>query len=276
MPLKIFNGEKTAVDLKCNDFEIYTQFCAVFLKDEDTHPVNTYKNIIKKYKEYLKTNGIELRKLSELQKGGVAVSVENARLLAEYPDFLSEMISDGVSVISLSWNGENPLCGGALSDGKLTFKGEEIIKKINDLGAVLDISHLNEKSSLSALNVAKKVVATHSNCSSVFYHKRNLSDSVLLKIAKKHGLVGVCFYPEFLGAGNVFLNIEKQINHLILLGMEDNISFGSDFDGAEMDDNLNSTSKIPFLYRYLKIRGMEEKLLNKIFFENAISFFKRI
>jgi membrane dipeptidase len=178
--------------------------------------------------------------------------------------------------VSLTWNGDNALAGGTKGKGVLTPKGESVIQRLNSLRIALDISHLNESSAIKAVELAKYPIATHSNCRAICDNARNLTDELLLKIKAKSGLVGICFYPDFLGDKDVFSAVKKNIEHLTSLGMENNISVGSDFDGGEMDENLTSPNDIPKLYNYLLANGFKKRLLEGIFYRNAIAFFDRM
>jgi membrane dipeptidase len=201
--------------------------------------------------------------------------VENGGFLADYPEFLEKMREDGVKIISLAWNGESPLAGGCHSEAPLSDKAIEIIRKMNDYGMALDISHLNESSAKKAIEISKFPMATHSNCKRVFNHPRNLSDEILLSLKKKGGIVGLCFYPEFLG-GDVFFKLYANVTHLLSLEMAKNIAIGSDFDGAEMDSRLSKTENVKELYRFLINKGIEKHIVDGIFFENALAFFRKI
>ena len=79
-----------------------------------------------------------------------------------------------------------------------------------------------------------------------------------------------------MGSQNVVLKIKEHIEYLIALGMENNIALGSDFDGAEMSEELSTTSHVLRLYKGLFKLGIKKALLDKIFYENASAFFSKI
>lgn len=87
-------------------------------------------------------------------------------------------------------------------------------------------------------------------------------------------MIGVCFYPEFLGTKYAFEGVWRHINHLLNLGFQNNICIGSDFDGANMSPELDGVDKIRDLYAFLAARGIDGVTLDKIFFLNAENFFK--
>lgn len=272
-PLKIYKGQECAADYTKQSFDFYLQNMAIWLSDSDPEPKRTYENTLTAFKNYAQENNINITK--DFKSSGTFLSVENGGFLAENPEYIEKMRDDGVKIISLAWNGENPLAGGCHSEASLSDNAIEIIRKMNDYGMALDISHLNESSAKKAIEISKFPMATHSNCKRVFNHPRNLSDKILLSIKKKGGIVGLCFYPEFLG-GDVFLKLYANVTHLLSLGMVKNIAIGSDFDGAEMDSRLSKTENVKELYRFLINKGIEKHIVDGIFFENALAFFRKI
>ena len=80
--------------------------------------------------------------------------------------------------------------------------------------------------------------------------------------------MGLCLYPAFLG-GNVYEKFYENVLHLLDMGMENSIAVGSDFDGADMSDELCGVNQIPQLRRFLCEKGLGEELTEKIFFKNA-------
>ena len=122
----------------------------------------------------------------------------------------------------------------------------------------------------------KPFVASHSNCSAVYRHKRNLENWQLQQIISSGGLIGICFYDAFLGEGKVdtFKKIYENIYCILSMGGEKNICFGSDFDGARLNPMINSIEKVRDLYTYLKGTDIPETTLENIFYNNAKEFFE--
>lgn len=265
-----------AVALTGHGFEAYTQVLAVFLDDACETPVETYRARVRLLRRYLAKNRAALAMPGQPAENRVVLSVENAGFLSGREEMLSELQQDGVRLISLSWNGDNSLAGGCGGNRGLTAAGREVIRRMNDCGMALDVSHLSRKATLEAIDAARLVLASHSCCDAVFPHPRNLTDEALIALCKKGGVIGLCFYPAFLGDGSVFQNLKAQITHLLSLGLEDHIAFGSDFDGAEMADELSETRDVPALYRYLADAGLKKTLLDKIFYQNALAFFDKM
>ena len=141
---------------------------------------------------------------------------------------------------------------------------------------LIDVSHLNEKSFYDvAYYTDKPLIASHSNCYSLVPHKRNLKDEQLKLIIESGGLVGLCFHAPFLlGAGmGSFEMLYRNIYRILSMGGEDTVCFGSDFDGGVPEEILGSLQKVRNLYAYLKGRGLDEEMLEKIFYKNAEKVF---
>lgn len=247
-------------------FDKWYQTFAIWIKDDTEKPFELYKNILKDFKKKLNCSSKNLTPIFAVEGGAV---IENDT------DRLYQLKNDGIRFLTLTWNGENRIAGGINSDSSLTDFGEKVIEKMNRLKIACDLSHLNEKSFLKAIQLAENPIATHSNCKAVFEHPRNLSDTQIKLIAQKGGIIGLCPYPQFLG-GEVFYSMYRNILHILRMGFEDNIAIGSDFDGAKMDSRLDSIDKIPDLYTYLREKGLEIRLLNKFFFENANNFIAKL
>ena len=250
------SGEKGAV------FDNWKQVFAVWIRDDLDEPYRLYKAILRDFKEKLSKKPDNLTPY---------FSVEGGAVLEDDTDRLYALKGDGVRILTLTWNGENRIAGGSKTDKGLTDFGKRVIREMNGLRMLCDLSHLNEKSFYSAVELADYPLATHSNCKAVFDCPRNLSDNQLKLIAEKGGIVGLCLYPKFLG-GEVFDSLYRNIYHLLELGMEDNIAVGSDFDGADMAAELCDISKIPLLRAKLHEKGLSETVLDKIFYKNAENY----
>ena len=247
-------------------FERWYQCFAVFIKDGIINPFEYYKTALKTFKLQLKNKPNNLTAIFTVE-GGLLIENDLSRI--------ETMHSDGIRALTLTWNGENQIAGGAESDAGIKDFGKEVIKKLNEFDIMTDLAHLNKKSYYNALELADKPIITHTCFERINRHCRNIDDDQIKALVEKKGIIGLCFYPLFLGEGDVLENIYKNIFHMLELGYEDFLSIGSDFDGANMDKVLSDISKVPALYSYLKTRNINEKILNKIFFYNAYSFFNK-
>ena len=244
-------------------FDRWTQCFAIWIDDKTEKPYSLYKSILNDFKS----------KISLLPKNLFSIiTVEGGAVIENNLSRVEELYQDGVRALTLTWNGENAIAGGVNSDKGLTVFGEQVISELNRFKMVCDLSHLNEKSFYSALEVARYPIVTHSCCTAVHQNKRNLTDCQLKALFEKNGIIGICFYPEFAG-DDVFEGIYRNILHICELGYENNIALGSDFDGAKMHNNLSTVADIPRLYEFLEQKGIEKRLLDNIFYNNAEKIF---
>lgn len=177
-----------------------------------------------------------------------------------------------IKIISLVWNEVNQwACGAVSGNHGITDMAKDLIKILNEKNIIFDISHANENSSKGIFNLAKTVIATHSNFYTVHPHPRNLKDWQLEELHKRDSIVGLNMYNKFLGDAkeSLFKHIEYAINK----GYKDLLAFGSDFDGIE-DGFINSPKEIPELYKKISIRFSED--IAHIIFNNkkALKIFK--
>lgn len=247
-------------------FQEWYQCFAVFIKDGINNPFEYYKNTLYNFKQKLKDKPDNLTPIFTVE-GGLLIEDDLSRVKAMY--------NDGIKALTLTWNGENQIAGGADTDAKLKDFGREVIDELNRFDIAVDLSHLNKKSFYGAIEIAKRPIVTHSCLEAVNDHRRNIDDNQLKLLTQRDGIFGLCFYPVFLGEGDVFENIYENIFHILDLGYEDYLSIGSDFDGAEMSEKLYDISAVPTLYEYLKSRNINVDILQKIFFDNAYRFFDK-
>ena len=247
-------------------FSEWTQTFAIWIKDDAENPFLLYKNILNDFKLKLKEKPENLTPL---------FAVEGGAVLENDSDRIFELKRDGIKFLTLTWNGENNIAGGADTDKGLTDFGKTVIEKMNRLKIGCDLSHLNEKSFFAAIEEAEFPLATHSNCKKICCHPRNLTDTQIKFLCERGGIMSLCFYPLFLGQ-NVMQKIYENIFHIAELGFENNIAIGSDFDGGEMNKCLDNISKIPDLYCFLSKKGLKNTFLDKIFFKNANNYIAKL
>lgn len=271
----LFSGEKSTqiTPEKAANFEKYSQLFAIWMNDlvAPIAAFNKAKAVCDYYYNYIKSFGNSCFHQY--------LTLENGVSLGDDLNNIEYWKNRGVKAVTLTWNGANSLGYGASFQGErgLTFFGKEAVKELQNAKILVDVSHLNESGFYDCVRLARTpLVATHSNCFSLCGHRRNLKDEQIKALFDLGGIMGICFYPEFLGDGNVFELIYEHIYHALELGGEDNICFGSDFDGAKMNTELNSIEKVDKIYNYLSQKGFEKTLLEKIFYKNAQNFFNNV
>lgn len=253
------------------------QCFAVFLHPEASDRYRRYREVSEYGKNELLKCGIPtVLSAEELDLNGVSAMLSLEGGVPGFtPDDVEMLYADGIRTVSLTWNFDNPLAGGAFGESGLTVLGRQVIAELNRFNMCTDLSHLNDKSFFEAAEYANFCLATHSGVESTVKHRRCLGDACLKVIKEKRGLVGLTVYPEFIGL-EPYEGFYKAAVHCLELGLEDNIALGTDFDGAEMSQSLAKTADLAELYRYLCDRGLGKRLCDKIFFENQQEFYRNV
>ena len=223
----------------------------------------------------------DVESVYESGKIGALMSIEEGGVLGGDLDKLKQAYQDGVRLITLTWNYPNglgePHCGE--QHKKLTPKGIEFVEVMQDLGIIVDCSHLNDAGTEQLGDILDvPFVASHSNAREITAHTRNLPDNLIKLIANKGGVIGLNFAQSFLGTSPVS-RIEDIVKHglyLINKGGEDVVALGTDFDGIKPNTEIKDTSEMYRLYDAFKEAGLSVEQCEKLFWKNADRLLKEI
>ena len=223
----------------------------------------------------------DVKSVYESGKIGALMSIEEGGVLGGDLDKLKQAYQDGVRLITLTWNYPNglgePHCGE--QHKKLTPKGIEFVEVMQDLGIIVDCSHLNDAGTEQLGDILDvPFVASHSNAREITAHTRNLPDNLIKLIANKGGVIGLNFAQSFLGTSPVS-RIEDIVKHglyLINKGGEDVVALGTDFDGIKPNTEIKDTSEMYRLYDAFKEAGLSVEQCEKLFWRNADRLLKEI
>ena len=223
----------------------------------------------------------DVESVYESGKIGALMSIEEGGVLGGDLDKLKQAYQDGVRLITLTWNYPNglgePHCGE--QHKKLTPKGIEFVEAMQDLGIIVDCSHLNDAGTEQLGDILDvPFVASHSNAREVTAHTRNLPDNLIKLIANKGGVIGLNFAQSFLGTSPVSRidDIVKHGLYLINKGGEDVVALGTDFDGIKPNTEIKDASEMYRLYDAFKEAGLSVEQCEKLFWKNADRLLKEI
>lgn len=220
----------------------------------------------------------EIDAACEQGKLAALLAVEDGSALAGNLENIPLLAECGVCYLTLTWNGENELGYGAGSeDLPLKPFGKACVRMLEDCDIIVDVSHLSRAGFWDVRDIAARpFIASHSGAASICEHPRNLTDEQIDTIISLEGLIGLVYYPLFIGAQDdgLLVKICDHAQHILRRGGEHVLALGSDFDGADMAPSLDHVSKLPRLYEMMKTR-FGARLADKIFFENARQFFVR-
>ncbi|WP_297478053.1 dipeptidase [Thermococcus sp.] len=233
----------------------------------------------------LVTNTREMR--TTLKEGKVALwlGLEGGEPVGESLDLLEVFHRLGLRVLTLTWSLRNSIGDGVFerTNGGLTNFGMEVVGKAEELGILLDLSHINEAGFWDTLDVtAFPVIASHSNARKLCDNRRNLTDEQILAIAERDGVIGAVAIPSFVDGKKP--DLDRYVEHILymvdLAGYE-HVGLGFDFvyyllewSGRSVE-GFEDESKIPLL-----LRKLEEKLggkkVEKVAFGNFERVFERV
>lgn len=207
------------------------------------------------------------------------LTIEEGGILNNDINRLYELYNQGIRLITLTWNHEN--CIGypnskdeAIMEKGLKPFGVEVVEKMNELGMIIDVSHLSDGGFWDVLKYSNKpVVASHSNARSLCNHPRNLSDEMIKKLADKGGIAGINLYPYFInkrGKATVE-DIADHVWHMYQTGGENVIAVGTDFDGFDEGElDIAHIGEVEKLYDAVKKRGLSERQMEKFWSGNVM------
>lgn len=165
-------------------------------------------------------------------KMGIILSFESADMLEGKVERLELFRNLGVRVMQLSYNRKSPFAAGVMEpNGGLTPLGHDAVKKMNELGIAVDLSHANPQTTADAIAASSKpVIMSHAGCSAVHPHPRNKTDEQLRALADKGGVMGIYDLP-YLAASPKQPTVDDYMAHmehaLKIMG-EDHVGVGSD------------------------------------------------
>jgi membrane dipeptidase len=205
--------------------------------------------------------------------------------------FLRNLYLLGVRMITLTWNFENGIGFPnfkEVEEGKpdmhtpntedgLTEYGIEMVKEMEKLGIIIDVSHLSDKGFYDVLeNTTKPFVASHSNARTVCPMSRNLSDDMIRRLAERGGVMGLNFYPPFLGDEGSLDSVICHAKHIVNVGGIDVLGLGSDFDGIDGNEELPGVQAMPRLIDAFRKAGFTLSEIEKIFCENVLRIYREV
>jgi membrane dipeptidase len=219
-----------------------------------------------------------------LAQGKIAalLTIEGGEALNGSIEVLRILYRLGVRCLTLTWNNRNEIGDGVCEErtkGGLTRFGEEVVREMNQLRMLVDVSHLSVAGFWDVLEVSNwPVIASHSNCRKLCDHPRNLTDEQIKSLAAAGGVIGLSFYPEFIQAVEPSLDkLLDHVEHIAGVAGTDCIGLGSDFDGFQDTlFGLEDVSRLPVLTEGLLRRGFAGEEVQKILGGNFLRLLKNL
>ena len=271
------------------------QIFAIFIEDiykPDRSLKRTLQLIDCFYKEIEKnqidislvTNYNQIEEVNRAGKIAAILSIEGGEALEGDLGVLRVLYKIGVRLLTLTWNQRNQIADGiweSRTGSGLTEFGIKVIDEMNDLGMLIDVSHLLENGFWDVVKRSKTpIVASHSDCYALCPHLRNLKDEQIKALVDKGGVIGITFVPNFLTQEKrktIVKDVVTHIDYLVEKAGIDCVGLGSDFDGTDdLPLGLEGVDKIPNITKELLDRGYKEREIEKILGGNFLRVFKEV
>ena len=206
----------------------------------------------------------------------IMLGIENGLALEGKLENLQHFADRGVVYVTLCHNGDNDICdsarGNNTHNGVSAF-GEQVIREMNRLGILVDLSHGGEKSFYDALDISSQpIVCSHSSSRALCDHPRNLSDDQMRALAAKGGVAQTTIYHGFLKKDGeaTILDVMAHLDHAIDVMGIDHVGLGTDFDGDGGVRGLADSSELINFTRQLLARRYNEQDIQKIWGGNFL------
>lgn len=200
------------------------------------------------------------------------LTLEDGRAVRGSMERLESLYKKGIRLITLTWNHDNCFGRANYRDGAfgsrgsgLTAFGKEAVLRMNEMGMLVDVSHLSDEGFYDVARLSKKpFIASHSNARALACCSRNLSDEMLRLLAEKGGVAGLNFAPGFLdedfnSTKSRVLRMAEHAAYMVKVGGEEVLALGSDLDGIGGELEIPSPESMELLWDAVRRKGFSER-----------------
>lgn len=275
------------IDLK-KDLDPFEYVCSLIdLFYEETKQNKNDIRVIKTYEELIETDRSgKMSALLTIEEGGCCKGrIEN----------LDKLYDLGARMMTLTWNYPNELANPNLLQNEtdangfplfdntkgLTNTGFSFVERMEELGIIIDVSHLSDAGFWQIADCTKKpFVASHSNARALCGHARNLTDDMIKTIANRGGVIGLNYYGCFLNEKNDSTStVAKMVEHaryITNVGGIECLGLGSDFDGIVGTLEIENCAQLYKLFDALEASGFSQDAIEKIAYQNVLRVYKEL
>jgi len=221
---------KTHTDLKrMKEGGIDIQVFSIFCGPEQSQPYAFANREMDSVYEWTRRNPAkmmivtspqQLKKALKEKKLAAMIGVEGGHMIENKLEYLDKLYERGVRYMTLTWNNSSPWATSAADETMkkdslphkgLTDFGKQVVRRMNELGMIIDISHAGEQTFWDAISISTKpIIASHSCAWSLCPHRRNLKDDQIKAIGKNGGVIHLNFYAGFIDS-----TYEKKIMNFL-------------------------------------------------------------
>ncbi|ESO95223.1 hypothetical protein LOTGIDRAFT_239451 [Lottia gigantea] len=259
--------------------------------------VDLIKRFVKKYDQYFQWTTTADGIMNAYKNGKVAslIGMEGGHMIGNSLAVLRMFYELGVRYLTLTHS-----CNTAWADNYkatrynkpvfhgLSSFGERVVKEMNRLGMLIDLSHVALDTMNDALDISiAPVIFSHTSSYALCPHRRNAPDDVLRRLPKNGGIIMVNIYPNFInctvdtvyGDDNRTASVSQvadHMDHIKSITGPDHIGIGADFDGSDYFGEMKDVSTYPYLFAELVRRGWSDIDLEKLAYRNFYRVFKQV
>ena len=291
-----YDGARSVTLKMLEENHSMVQFFAIYLSGREKvglEPWQLFKEIHAYYQKQMEEYSHIIRPVyvaSDVEKNreegflSSLLTVEDGVFIDEGLKNLEKAYRMGVRLITLLWNYENPLgfpCSDHPKDHLRALKpfGIEVVEKMNEMGMIIDTSHMSEGGFYDVARYSKKpFIASHSCARALCDHRRNLTDHQLKTLGASGGVVGVNFEASFLkkeGQEATFDDVIKHISYIKDKAGIEAVAFGSDFDGIDATGDLLNYGSFKGLLQRMEDNFTESEI-DKICRLNALRIMREV
>ncbi|MDR2918932.1 MAG: gamma-glutamyl-gamma-aminobutyrate hydrolase family protein [Tannerella sp.] len=221
--------------------------------------------------------------LKQQGKKAIFLGIENGYAIGKNIENLQRFKDLGVVYMTLCHNGDNDICDSAAGNkewGGLSPFGKKVVKEMNHLGIMIDLSHAAESTFYDVLKHSRKpVIASHSSAYALTPHRRNLTDEQIKALAANGGVMQICLYKGFLNPEPEKASVSDAIRHIChvvdLVGA-DYVGIGSDFDGDGEIIGCRAANELIQITMRLVALGFDEESIRKIWGGNLLRVMRNV
>lgn len=274
------------------------QFCAIFVPTPEYRYGGGLRYTLKLLDKYItETKKLQATGIDVLQvrtaadaadvlnhKAATLLAIEEGGAIDGSLEALRCLYELGVRAMTLVWSNRNDIADGVneeCSGGGLTVFGRQVVAEMNRLGMLVDVSHIAPAGFWDVIETSSKpIIATHSNAKALCSHPRNLDDKQILAINENDGLIGITFAGQFLEEdyNNACIeSVYRHIDHMLnLMGNDEHIGFGSDFDGISHPPyKIQGVQDYKPLIEYLSTK-YSDATIAKITHQNVLNLLQKV
>lgn len=224
----------------------------------------------------------DLYRLKRDGRKAIMMGIENGYAIGKDISNVEKFRNRGIVYMTLCHNGDNDICDSAKGNGEhggVSKFGADVIREMNRVGMMVDLSHAAESSFYDALEISSApIVCSHSSARALCDHPRNLTDEQMRRLAQAGGVAQVTFYNGFLkkeGQASI-IDAVNHLNHMVKVMGIDHVGIGTDFDGDGGVPGLASASELINFTRQLLRNRYSDNDIEKIWGGNFLRVMRMV